>query len=464
MPLNRISTGGYRAFRALIPEPHDRIPVAPSTIIVAAAASLPFALLAAMSRRPGTYAIRLLLLPSAIVSIVKVAFGYAWMTPMLNVYNWGQCRVLMYRGFHALTKECGMLSGLLAEVLIAKALEFTFTKEGMLKRDEIRPGQLRKAHSDHDTNGSATSVEPDLRIDASLITDAIDVAHTMRGLSYQYSAGVRVPPHTRSLERRAFLGATLRSFITNFLVLDLLETFLKFFPNVGSPSGGSMFYPTLPLVTRYSVSTVIHVLTGTCLLAGFGMVYDLITLLAVGVVGGSPLRWPPVMENPWISQSMHEFWGVRWHQLLRQTFLAFGGYPLQYVFKRLHLPSDLGMVFGVFLASALFHECSIYSMGKGFDPAPVIFFLTQVLVLAAERIWRHVTGRRVGGWPGTLWVYAILFFGAQPMSEDLILIMELYPLIHPLVDSWHRRGLGGGLVSLAYTILTNHLTMMSRHR
>ncbi|KDQ25604.1 hypothetical protein PLEOSDRAFT_1090098 [Pleurotus ostreatus PC15] len=407
--LDEISTGGYRAFRALIPEPHDRIPVAPSTIIVAAAASLPFAFLAAMSRRPGTYSIRLLLLPSAIVSIVKVAFGYAWMTPMLNVYNWGQC--------------------LLAEVLIAKALEFTFTKEGMLKRDEILPGQLRKAHSDHDINGSATSVEPDLRIDASLITDAIDVAHTMRGLSYQYSAGVRVPPHTRPLERRAFLGATLRSFITNFLVLDLLETFLKFFPNVGSPSGGSMFYPTLPLVTRYTVSTVIHVLTGTCLLAGFGMVYDLITLLAVGVVGGSPLRWPPVMENPWISQSMHEFWGLRWHQLLRQTFLAFGGYPLQYVFKRLHLPSDFGMVFGVFLASALFHECSIYSMGKGFDPAPVIFFLTQVLVLAAERIWRHVTGRRVGGWPGTLWVYAILFFGAQPM-----------------IDSWHRRGLGGGLI------------------
>ncbi|KAJ8691742.1 hypothetical protein PTI98_011279 [Pleurotus ostreatus] len=412
--LDEISTGGYRAFRALIPEPHDRIPVAPSTIIVAAAASLPFALLAAMSRRPGTYVIRLLLLPSAIVSIVKVAFGYAWMTPMLNVYNWGQC--------------------LLAEVLIAKALEFTFTKEGMLKRDEILPGQLQKAHSDHDTNGSVTSVEPDLRIDASLITDAIDVAHTMRGLSYQYSAGVRVPPHTRPLERRAFLGATLRSFITNFLILDLLETFLKLFPNVGSPSGGSMFYPTLPLVTRYTVSTVIHVLTGTCLLAGFGMVYDLITLLAVGVVGGSPLRWPPVMENPWISQSMHEFWGLRWHQLLRQTFLAFGGYPLQYVFKRLHLPSDFGMVFGAFLASALFHECSIYSMGKGFDPAPVIFFLTQVLVLAAERIWRHVTGRRVGGWPGTLWVYAILFFGAQPM-----------------IDSWHRRGLGGGLVSLAYT-------------
>jgi len=129
------------------------------------------------------------------------------------------------------------------------------------------------------------------------------------------------------------------------------------------------------------------------------------------------------LDNPWTSDSMHVFWSKRWHQLLRQTFFVLGGYPGKWV------AGDIGMMFGTFIASGLYHECAMYSMGRGFDYSPCIFFGLQGPILILERMWKKFTGRRVGGLMGRLWVYTILFIGAQPM-----------------INSWHRRGLGGGMV------------------
>jgi len=184
-----------------------------------------------------------------------------------------------------------------------------------------------------------------------------------------------------------------------------------------------MFYPTLAPFARYTVSTVIHMITGTLLISGFNLTYDLVTLFAVVCLDSSPLSWPPIMGNPWHSESMHTFWAKEWHQLLRQTFLVFGGYPGKW------LAGDYGMVFGVFLASGLFHTCAMYSPHQGFDHSTMVFFASQGFLLVFERLWRRFTGRRVGGWIGRLWVYFVLFAGGQPM-----------------MDAWHRRGLGGMMV------------------
>ena len=172
-----------------------------------------------------------------------------------------------------------------------------------------------------------------------------------------------------------------------------------------------MFYSQLPIPLRYTVSTTIHILTGSALLAGFGMVYDLITLIAVILFDSSPRSWPPVMDNPWISESMHEFWAKRWHQLLRQTFLVFGGYPGKWI------AGSWGMVFGTFLASGLFHECAMYAMNRGYDHSATMFFAAQGPVLVFERLWKRATGKRVRGWIGRAWVYFIMFIAAQPMGK-----------------------------------------------
>ncbi|KAG6377070.1 hypothetical protein JVT61DRAFT_1120 [Boletus reticuloceps] len=58
----------------------------------------------------------------------------------------------------------------------------------------------------------------------------------------------------------------------------------------------------------------------------------------------SPETWPPLMDNPWISDSLPVFWAKRWH---------IGKW----------LAGDIGMLFGTFFASGMYHECSAYILG-----------------------------------------------------------------------------------------------------
>ena len=141
--------------------------------------------------------------------------------------------------------------------------------------------------------------------------DALELMFSMRGLGWDFGEGVYAPPPTRPQERGPFLRATLRSFLVGFLLLDVINAGIKLVPGVGDPAGGSIFFAHLPAPTRFLVSTALHVLTGIGLVAGFSMVYDLMTLLAVAGLGHSPRAWPPVMDSPWAAQSLHEFWAKR---------------------------------------------------------------------------------------------------------------------------------------------------------
>src|SRR5260221_13863012 len=97
-------------------------------------------------------------------------------------------------------------------------------------------------------------------------------------------------------------------------------------------------------------------------------------------------------------QSLHKFWARCWHQLFRQTFLVFGGIPGR------KIAGDVGLVLGTFLASGLFHECTILAMGGSWDSRVPLFFLLQGGSVLGERIWKRVTGRRVNGFLGRLGV------------------------------------------------------------
>ena len=277
----------------------------------------------------------------------------------------------------------------------------------MLKVGESQPGIMKGKEIVNHHSPVSPSEHPFI---AQWLYDAVEVIHTMRGLKWKFGQDIYIPKETKPRDRVPFLRATLISFVKNFLVLDLLNSAIKLFPGVGSPLGGSMFYMNLRPVWRYTVSTLIHTITGTSILVGFNMIYNLITLLAVSLLSSSPASWPPVLDNPWSSDSMHAFWSKRWHQLLRQTFLVLGGYPGKWI------AGDLGLLFGTFMASGLYHECAMYTMARGFDYTVLMFFFLQAPILLLERMWKRLTDRYVGGLIGRLWVYSILFIGAQPMS------------------------------------------------
>ncbi|KZV80485.1 hypothetical protein EXIGLDRAFT_572399, partial [Exidia glandulosa HHB12029] len=272
------------------------------------------------------------------------------------------------------------------------------------------------------------------------LRDAIELLCAVRGIGWDFGSGIYVPPLGRPTERDPWIRATLKSIVVSFLALDFLESFLKLWPGVGSPTGGSIFFPTLPPVQRYILSTALHTCTGFAFVAGFTMCYDLLALGAVILVNHTPSSWPPGWDAPWLSTSLHELWARRWHQFLRQTFLVFGGYPLALLgFGR------VGLVLGSFTASGAFHDLGMYFMGNGLDSRVFFFFFTQGILVICEHAFRKVTGRRVGGWPGRVWVYFSIFVLGQPLGTSISLCwLSLTPMCS--VDSWHNRGLAGGLI------------------
>jgi len=348
-----------------------------------------------------------MLCPIVITSTIYAYFHHHWVEPKLNVYNWG--------------------AALLALTISARALEYAFLPAGQLKVGETAPGKLgAPAISSGMPNGNhKEDTTPNSSPDSLLIgfRDAMEVLCAMRGIGWTTGTDVYIPKRHQTTFRLAM------HCLFGFLSLDFLDSIFKLFPQFSTPSGGSIFDPNLPPPLRYLESTLLHFMTGCGFMAGFEFIYSLLALIAIGLFGHNASSWPAILDKPWISGSLHEFWAHRWHQLLRQTFLVFGGFPLAYVFSFNRTLSNFGLIFGTFFASGLFHNLSIYTMGAGTSHHITVFFTAQAFGLIAERMWRKVTGHRVGGWWGTAWVY-LCIIGCGQMC----------------IDAFHRRGLGGGLI------------------
>jgi len=251
----------------------------------------------------------------------------------------------------------------------------------MLKVGETIPGALENQEI---TDSPGRSIPK-------WLVDIVELVHEQRGIGWQFGVDTYTPPETRPLDRPTFLKISSYHLLTNFLMVDTLDTIIKQVPGVGTQEGGSIFFPHLPPLQRYTVSTIIHFLTGCRFLAQFALAFYATSVVAIGLFNAEPRDWPPIQEQPGKSQSMHELWGKRWHQMLRQLFMVYGGYPGYWI------GGNLGMALGTFLGSGLYHELAMYALGRGWEWHSFIFFAMQGPILMFERVWRRVTGRRIGG-------------------------------------------------------------------
>ncbi len=303
-------------------------------------------------------------------------------------------------------------------VLIAHSIHFAVVPEGMLKLSE---GRLHV----HSGTSAQDSVAPLAAQSASQLAstpppcprsggllerigEALEVGLLARGIGWQLSQGLHIPKTRRPMERKAFLKSTFKSFITAYLIIDLVDSFLETLPGI-TPTSGTIFFPQLPPILRYIVSTALTFAIGMVVILGITMCYDLLALIAVGIFHQSPYSWPPVHDEPWRMGSLHEFWSKRWHQVLRHTFLVLGGYPGRW------LAGDVGMLFGTFLASGLLHEFGFNLGGAPFDWKVIAYFALQPFGILAEKAYRRYTGKRVSGWSGWCWA-AVWVIGLNEMA------------------------------------------------
>lgn len=157
------------------------------------------------------------------------------------------------------------------------------------------------------------------------------------------------------------------------------------------------------------------VLVGLGLCVPFGLLH----LVALGwqAVG---VNAKPIMDWPFVSTKLTEFWGRRWN-------LAFHDVAHHFVFQPLARRVGPSRAVAVaFLFSGLFHELTLSVPATGGFGGPTAYFLLQ---LVGVRVERSSVGARLGlgqGWRGRLFCWAVTISPAcavfhRPLLDNVVL-------------------------------------------
>ncbi|KIJ16654.1 hypothetical protein PAXINDRAFT_10366 [Paxillus involutus ATCC 200175] len=247
----------------------------------------------------------------------------------------------------------------------------------------------------------------------STIMDALDLAANLRGYGWDWSKGLHVPRETRPSTHTRFVAyAILSAGFYTFMCGIFHRAVKSFSPDTfGSTIGGTIFDETLPFSVRFLRSSIITTLITSVMYCLLQMGYNLCIVPAVLIVRQDPAQWPPAFDRPWLSTSVSDFWGRRWHQFFRQMFIL-GGYPLWLVFGR------VGGIFGTFFASAVFHHVALITLDGQIELwRMVVSFEMMALGIVVERVFRQWTGRKVGGLVGWVWTMAWLILWGNLMTD-----------------------------------------------
>ncbi|TPX39816.1 long-chain-alcohol O-fatty-acyltransferase [Synchytrium endobioticum] len=84
--------------------------------------------------------------------------------------------------------------------------------------------------------------------------------------------------------------------------------------------------------------------------------------------------WRPLFVRPWVSTSISDFWGRRWHQLFRHAFTTLAYKPLARKFRHGVLRRVMP-VCGVFALSGVCHMYIMYTAFDDLSPSTFMFFM-----------------------------------------------------------------------------------------
>lgn len=247
----------------------------------------------------------------------------------------------------------------------------------------------------------------------SALMDALDLATNLRGHGWDWSRGLYVPRETRPTNRIAFVFYASLSAVAHGLICGALHLATRtFIMGVGSSSRGlTIFDITLPFFLRYLRSSIIATLTAFAIYSILQLTYDLLTVPAILLLGQDPAQWPPAFEKPWSATSLSEFWGCRWHQWFRQTFLL-GAYPFSLVLGR------AGTIIGAFLSSGFYHYIMMSTIDSQTEMWRMLAsFGLMAPAILSERMFYRLTGRKVGGVAGWVWTMGWLILCGNVMVD-----------------------------------------------
>jgi Membrane bound O-acyl transferase family len=249
-----------------------------------------------------------------------------------------------------------------------------------------------------------------------VLLDALDLIFNLRGIGWSWSH----EPFPETSTRSTSIPVILAKLLIKLLVLDVSLYLMQHFrPSVDGPAGDTIFDPTLSMVPRWAWAVFFTLCGAVVVYATVDTLYHIATLIGRIALRQSSWQWPPISNRPWMSTSIRELWGFRWHQMFRYAFVTFGSRPGGALLGR------AGALMGAFAMSAVLHYVSMWGVGQGTEFRTAGgFFLLMGIGATLEHAFKVVTGRRVGGIWG--WMWTMVWTTAWGTL---------------LIDAWVRRGM-----------------------
>jgi len=254
--------------------------------------------------------------------------------------------------------------------------------------------------------------------------NAGDLMLNARGIGWNWPRGLVVPKPTFETDSRiAFVLLSAARLALHALGFDACTQMIRVLSpdTFGSLNGGSLFDHTLPPLLELLRSLFVTLLTVWAAYFVLQSSYQSWAIVCIVLFQQHPSQWPPLFDSPWLSTSLSDFWGRRWHQMIRDLALNLGSQPFNCLFGR------LGGLLGAFLISGIIHDIQVRSYRRGGNSVVIIgFFVMSGVGVVLERVWTKTTGRRVGGAWGWTWTFGWLaLWGVW------------------IVDEWAKMGLFG---------------------
>ncbi|KAG0142962.1 hypothetical protein CROQUDRAFT_661837 [Cronartium quercuum f. sp. fusiforme G11] len=225
-----------------------------------------------------------------------------------------------------------------------------------------------------------------------------------RGIGWSFG----VPAKPLNQTRMAFFLETLTRFLINMIILIGIVIPL-------------MAIDKSPLGTTLLLRHVATFFAGALAWMTLDILGCILRLIALAFQRNLT-HYPFLFDYPIKATNLADFWSRRWHSLVKHIFFETGGRPVQSLVASCigegHLSRALGII-GAFSVSGFVHELALY-FATSFDPTfcTTLFFASQGLGVILEACFRRLTGLRVDGWPGRVWMFIWLVGWGRPMINS----------------------------------------------
>ncbi|EFQ35402.1 tat pathway signal sequence [Colletotrichum graminicola] len=246
------------------------------------------------------------------------------------------------------------------------------------------------------------------------------------------------PRFERVPSRRRFLVETVLCLALELLILDALSL-----PKGGTPEGNAVVFSwdRVRLLSRlWDVSSDELIVRLRAVLGFWVGTYFAIramhrVLAIVGVVTGlkDVHRWPPLFGPLGQTYTLRSFWGIFWHQTLRQK----SGSPAHYMtysilgFRKGGIFARYLHLFLTFIVSAVIHLLAEeYPWGIDWDRSGTMrFFMAQAFGILLEDLVQSTLGTREPRWwtkaMGWIWVSLFVFWSSPMHFYPRLQVMDM---------------------------------------